>query len=53
MPALPPRWDLLAFDFDGTLADSFDRFVLVHNQLAGTHGFRRIEADQVGQLRQL
>ena len=46
-------WDLVAFDFDGTLVDSFALFLEVHNALAGRHGFARIEPHQVEELRQL
>ncbi|MGN6327653.1 MAG: HAD hydrolase-like protein [Rhodanobacter sp.] len=35
-------YDLIIFDLDGTLADYFAFFVSVHNQLADSHGFRRI-----------
>jgi phosphoglycolate phosphatase len=54
--SLPTRvrpWDLVAFDFDGTLVDSFDLFLDVHNALAGRHGFARIEPHQVEDLRRL
>lgn len=50
-PAHP--WDLIAFDFDGTLADSFPRFVLIHNQLAPRHGFLSIVPEEVESLRRL
>lgn len=46
-------WDLIAFDFDGTLADSFSRFVQVHNQLAARHGLVRIEAADLPALRRM
>lgn len=42
---------LAIFDFDGTLADSFPFFVSVFNQIADTHGFRRVSADQAQHLR--
>ena len=46
---LPYR--LAIFDFDGTLADSFPFFVSVFNQIADQHGFRRIQAGEVQDLR--
>lgn len=45
------RYDLVIFDLDGTLADSFPFFVSVHNRLARRHGFRRIELSEVEALR--
>ena len=51
--ALDRPWDLVAFDFDGTLVDSFALFLEVHNELAPHHGFARIEPGQVETLRQL
>ncbi|UGB46277.1 HAD hydrolase-like protein [Frateuria edaphi] len=47
------RYDLIIFDLDGTLADSFPFFVSVHNSLADRHGFRRIEPAEVEPLRRL
>lgn len=46
-------YDLIIFDLDGTLADSFPFFVSVHNQLADRHGFRRIQPAEIGPLRTL
>ncbi|MGN6656692.1 MAG: HAD hydrolase-like protein [Rhodanobacter sp.] len=45
------RYDLIIFDLDGTLADSFAFFVSVHNQLADRHGFRRIAPAEIDALR--
>src|SRR3569623_2343063 len=45
--------DLIVFDLDGTLADSFPFFVSVHNRLADRHGFRRIEPADIQSLRTL
>lgn len=45
------RYDLIIFDLDGTLADSFAFFASVHNQLADRHGFRRIAAGEIEALR--
>lgn len=44
-------YDLIIFDLDGTLADSFAFFVSVHNQLADRHGFRRIAPAEIETLR--
>ena len=44
-------YDLIIFDLDGTLADSFAFFVSVHNRLADRHGFRRIAPTEVDALR--
>jgi phosphoglycolate phosphatase len=44
-------YDLIIFDLDGTLADSFPFFVSVHNRLADRHGFRRVEAAEIEALR--
>ena len=45
------RYDLIIFDLDGTLADSFPFFVSVHNRLADRHGFRRIAPGEIEALR--
>ena len=44
-------YDLIIFDLDGTLADSFAFFVSVYNQLADRHGFRRIAPAEIEALR--
>ncbi|GAA0243435.1 HAD hydrolase-like protein [Rhodanobacter caeni] len=44
-------YDLIIFDLDGTLADSFAFFVSVHNQLADRHGFRHIAPAEIDALR--
>lgn len=46
------NYQLVIFDFDGTLADSFPFFASVFNQLAATHGFRPIDAADLPALRQ-
>ncbi|MGN2247657.1 HAD hydrolase-like protein [Frateuria sp. GZRR35] len=46
-------YDLIIFDLDGTLADSFPFFVSVHNHLADRHGFRRIQPAEIEPLRTL
>lgn len=45
------QYDLVIFDLDGTLADSFPFFVSVHNRLAARHGFRRVEPSDIEALR--
>jgi len=47
---LPPK--LVAFDFDGTLADTMPWFFGTLNELAGRHRFRQINAGEVETLRQ-
>jgi phosphoglycolate phosphatase len=47
------RYDLVIFDFDGTLADSFPFFIESFNGLADTHGFERIDRSEVPALRHL
>lgn len=42
---------LVIFDFDGTLADSFDWFIAVVNDVADRFRFRRIEPHEVETLR--
>ncbi len=37
------KYKLVAFDFDGTLADSFPFFVEVFDTLADAHGFSRLD----------
>lgn len=44
-------YDLVIFDFDGTLADSFPFFLRLHNQLARKHGFREVATEDVPALR--
>jgi phosphoglycolate phosphatase len=48
-----PRYPLVIFDFDGTLADSFGWFVSAANELAARHRFRPILDDEVDLLRGL
>src|SRR5690349_3186847 len=45
------RYRLIIFDFDGTLADSFSIFVEVFNKLADEHGFNKMPAQGLEQLR--
>lgn len=50
-PTTPMQYDLIIFDLDGTLADSFPFFVSVHNRLASRHGFRHIDPSGLEALR--
>ncbi|WBS02661.1 HAD hydrolase-like protein [Pseudoduganella sp. SL102] len=45
------RYDLLIFDFDGTLADSFPFFLEVFDTLADAHHFRRLDRAHLDELR--
>lgn len=45
------KYELLIFDFDGTLADSFGFFIAVFDRLADRHGFRRIAGEDINVLR--
>ncbi|HEX8361977.1 MAG TPA: HAD hydrolase-like protein [Longimicrobium sp.] len=47
------RYELVIFDFDGTLADSFGWFVEVYNDAARKFGFRAMEEGELGELRGL
>lgn len=47
----PMQYDLVIFDLDGTLADSFPFFVSVHNRLASRHGFRHVDPSELDVLR--
>lgn len=47
------RYQLVLFDFDGTLADSLQWFGAAVNELADELGFRRVEAEAVETLRGL
>lgn len=46
-------YDLVLFDFDGTLADSFPWFSRVLNDVAAEMRFRRVEQHEVDSLRAL
>ncbi|HEX2189905.1 MAG TPA: HAD hydrolase-like protein [Longimicrobiaceae bacterium] len=48
---MEPRYRLVIFDFDGTLADSFPWFLRVFNEVADRFRFRRIEEGEVETLR--
>ncbi|GAB3252920.1 HAD-IA family hydrolase [Larkinella harenae] len=45
------RYKLVIFDFDGTLADSFPYFLKTLNVLAELYRFKKVEPDQVEDLR--
>lgn len=44
-------YKLIAFDFDGTLANSFPFFMSVFGSLADAHGFRRVSPEEAHSLR--
>lgn len=46
------KYQLLIFDFDGTLADTFSWFVSVINDVADRFGFRKIDPADMEHLRQ-
>lgn len=45
------EYQLVIFDFDGTLADTFPWFTRVLNQVADKYGFKRIAAEEVDTIR--
>lgn len=48
---MTPRYRLVIFDFDGTLADSGDWFVSIVDTLAERFKFRSVDAEEVEMLR--
>lgn len=52
MPA-SRRFELVIFDFDGTLADSFRWFATELNDVARSWGFREVAPEHAAQLRQM
>jgi phosphoglycolate phosphatase len=44
-------YQLAIFDFDGTLADSFDFFLASHNVLARRHGFAELDPARIHEYR--
>ena len=53
-PAEPPgRPKLLIFDFDGTIADTFDAGVMILNKLAGEFGFRPLHPKDMEKVRDM
>lgn len=49
----PGRPKLLVFDFDGTIADTFDAGVMILNKLAGEFGFRPLHAKDLEKARDM
>ncbi|MCW0388358.1 N-acetylmuramic acid 6-phosphate phosphatase [Xanthomonas sacchari] len=47
------RYDLVIFDFDGTLADSFPWFLATINGVADEFGFRRFDVARLDEIRSL
>lgn len=50
-PPGPPK--LVIFDFDGTIADTFDAAFVILNKLADEFGFRRLEAAELEKARDM
>lgn len=48
---MPKPYRLVIFDFDGTLADSYELFTQAYDELAVRHGFRRVSGDEARELR--
>jgi phosphoglycolate phosphatase len=46
-----PKYNLVIFDFDGTLADSFPVFLEAWNVLAADHGFKTVADVDIDRLR--
>ena len=44
---------VVVFDFDGTVADTFEHFVSIGNRMAQEHGFRQASADEIDLLRDM
>jgi phosphoglycolate phosphatase len=49
----PGRPKLVIFDFDGTIADTFDAGVMILNKLAGEFGFRPLHAKDLERARDM
>jgi phosphoglycolate phosphatase len=49
----PSRPAVVAFDFDGTLADSFPVFLWALERAAARHGFRALEPERIAEFRAL
>ncbi len=52
-PEPPGRPKLLVFDFDGTIADTFDAAVMILNKLAGEFGFRGLSPTDLERARDM
>ena len=46
------KYQLVIFDFDGTLADTYPWFTQVINKVAEKHRFKQIAADEMGTVRE-
>jgi phosphoglycolate phosphatase len=46
-----PKFRLIIFDFDGTLADSADWMIRTFNEMSGEFGLRGVSTDEVEMLR--
>ncbi|MFX8008309.1 HAD hydrolase-like protein, partial [Acinetobacter baumannii] len=46
-----PRYRLVIFDFDGTLADSGDWFLSIADHLADRFNFRKVDPAEIERLR--
>lgn len=44
---------LIAFDFDGTIADTLGEMQVIINEMALDYNFRQLRADEISKLRQL
>lgn len=53
VPDAAPRYRLVVFDFDGTLADSLPWFLANVNRAAARHGFRPLPLDRLDEYRGL
>ncbi len=49
----PPRYKLVIFDFDGTLADSFGWFLDTFDSIADRFNFKRLDRGKLDDLRQM
>ncbi len=47
------KYKMLAFDFDGTIADTLGETRLIFNQIAPEYGIRQVEAEELNHLRHL
>ena len=52
-PLTGPGYRLVIFDFDGTLADTYDWFAGVINGVADRYNFKRVELDEVETVRRM
>lgn len=51
LAVMPPRYPLVIFDFDGTLANTEAWFLGIANDLALTFGFRQVDDGEIAMLR--